>query len=151
MVHAGPKIYGRKALSDPQHDPQHDPQRLLRLSLGANAGFSFLSGMAFVLASSPLALAIGWTTSWVLVVLGVGLLGFSAGLGWLCSRETIPLAPATVIVWCDAAWVAVTIPFVFMVEIGRTGELAAIAFAYVVLGFSILQYLGIRRIRAESS
>jgi hypothetical protein len=38
-----------------------------------------------------------------------------------------------------------------MVEINRTGELAAIAFAYVVLGFSALQYLGIRRIRAESS
>ncbi len=132
-------------------DPQHDPQRLLRLSLVGNAGFSFLSGMAFALASSPLALAIRWTTSWGLVALGVGLLGFSAGLGWLCSRETIPLAPATVIVWCDAAWVAVTIPFVFMVEIGRTGELAAIAFAYVVLGFSVLQYLGIRRIRADSS
>jgi hypothetical protein len=108
-------------LSDPQHVPQDDPQRLLRLSLGGNAGFSFLSGMAFVLASSPLALAIGWTTSWVLVVLGVGLLGFSAGLGWLCSRETIPLAPAKVIVWCDAAWVAATIPFVFMVEMSRMG------------------------------
>jgi hypothetical protein len=119
--------------------------------LVGNAGFSFLSGMAFALASSPLALAIRWTTSWGLVALGVGLLGFSAGLGWLCSRETIPLAPATVIVWCDAAWVAVTIPFVFMVEISRTGELAAIAFAYVVLGFSVVQYLGIRRIRAESS
>jgi hypothetical protein len=38
-----------------------------------------------------------------------------------------------------------------MVEISRTGELAAIAFAYVVLGFSVVQYLGIRRIRAESS
>lgn len=131
-------------------NPQHDPSRLLRLSLGGNTGFSFLSGMAFVLASSPLALAIGWTTSWGLVALGVGLLGFSAGLGWLCSRETIPLAPAMVIVWCDAAWVAVTIPFVFLVEINRTGELAAIAFAYVVLGFSVVQYLGIRRIRAES-
>ena len=107
--------------------------------------------MAFVLASSPLALAIGWTTSWGLVALGVGLLGFSAGLGWLCSRETIPLAPAKAIVWCDAAWVAATIPFVFIVEMSRTGELAAIAIAYVVLGFSVVQYLGIRRIRAKSS
>jgi hypothetical protein len=132
-------------------DPQYDPQRLLRLSLRANTVFSFLSGIAFVLASSPLALAIGWTTSWVLVVLGVGLLGFSAGLGWLSSRETIPLGPANGIMWCGAAWVAVTIPLVFMGELSRTGELGAIAIAYVVLGFSVVQFLGIRRLRRLNS
>ena len=73
----------------------------------------------------------------------------STGVGTI--PETIPLATAKAIVWCDAAWAAVTIPFVFMVEISRTGELAAIGVAYVVLGFSVVQYLGIRRIRAESS
>lgn len=127
-------------------DAQSDPQRLLRLSLYGNAGFSFVAGMTFALASSPLSLAIGWQTSWVLVVLGVAGLVFSAGLLWLCSRDTIPLGPAKGIMWCDTAWVAVTIPLVFTGEINRTGELGAIAIAYVVLGFSVAQFLGIRRI-----
>ncbi len=57
----------------------------------------------------------------------------------LLSGELFPLSPATVIVWCDTAWVAVAIPVVFMVESSRTGDLAAIAFTYVVLGLSVLQ------------
>ncbi len=69
----------------------------------------------------------------------------------LLSGDHSPLAPAKVIVWCDAAWVAVTIPFVLMVEMSRTGELGAIVIAYVVLGFSVVQYLGIRRFRQLDS
>jgi hypothetical protein len=127
-------------------DTQSDPQRFLKLSLFWNAGFSFLSGMTFAFASSPLSLAIGWEPTWALVALGVSGLWFSAGLFWLCSRETTPLGPAKGIMWCNTAWVALTIPLVFMGEINRTGELGAIAIAHVVLGFSVTQFLGIRRI-----
>jgi hypothetical protein len=38
-----------------------------------------------------------------------------------------------------------------MVEMSRAGELGAIVIAYVVLGFSVVQYLGIRRFRQLDS
>ena len=127
--------------------PNSDPQRRLRMSLAGNAGFSVLSGLVFALGSSAVASAIRLTPSWILRVVGIGLLGFAASIGWLASRPTIFLPVAMTIVWCDLAWVAGTIPVVMAGVLSGTGNIAAVAVAAVVLSFALLQYLGIRRVR----
>lgn len=128
-------------------NPNSDCQRLLRVSLTANAVFSALSGLVFALGSFAVASAIGLTPSWILLVVGIGLLGFAARIGWLASRPTISLPGSMTIVWCDLAWVVGTIPVVVTEVLNGTGTIAALAIADTVVVFALLQYLGIRRAR----
>ena len=128
----------------------HDRQRLLRGSLAGNAAFSVVSGLTFALGSGAVAEAIGLAPAWILVAVGVGLLGFAANVGWLASRDEIPLAGAMTIVWGDLAWVVGTVPVVMSGVLNGTGNVAAIVIADVVLAFAVLQYLGIRRARRSA-
>ncbi len=130
-------------------NPDTDRQRLLRLSLAGNAVFSILSGLTFALGSSALASSFGLAPAWILLVVGIGLLGFAANVGWLASRPTIPLAGAMTIVFGDLAWVVGTIPLVMAGVLNGTGNIAAGVIADVVLAFALLQYLGVRRVRRQ--
>jgi len=125
----------------------NDRQRLLRNALRGNAVFSAFSGLTFALGAEPVAEAIGLADPRLLAVTGVQLLVFAALLLWAASRETLHLPTAMAIVWADLAWVAGTVPVVALDVLNRTGAIAAIAVADVVLAFAILQYLGVRRIR----
>ena len=54
---------------------------LLRRTLAANATVSALSGAAMIALSGPLDRFMGLGLSWLLIVIGVGLLGFAALIG----------------------------------------------------------------------
>ena len=125
----------------------NDRQALLRNSLRGNAAFSTLSGTLFLLFAGPLSEAIGLADSRVVGSVGLNLLGFAALLLFLASRETLHLGAATTVVFLDLAWVVGTVPVVALDLLNRTGAIAAVAIADVVLVFALLQYLGVRRIR----
>jgi len=127
----------------------NDRQRLLRRSLRGNGAFSTLSGLVFLLGAGPVADAIGLGDARILAVTGANLLGFAALLFYVASRETLHLPTAMAIVWLDLAWVGGTVPVVMLDVLNRTGALAAVAVADVVLVFALLQYLGVRRIRGR--
>jgi len=124
-----------------------DRRSLLRTSLQANATFSTLSGLVFLLAAERVAEAIGLADARLLLGTGLNLLGFAALLAYLASRPAIHLGLATAVVWADLAWVVGTIPVVALDLLNRTGTIAAVALADVVLAFALLQYLGIRHLR----
>lgn len=125
-----------------------DPRALLRNSLRANAAFSALSGLVLSLGASPVAEAIGLGDARILLAVGLGLLGFAGYVAFLASRPEIALGAAMAVVTADLAWVAGTGALVLLDVLSRTGATAAIVVADVVLLFALLQWLGVRRIRA---
>lgn len=136
-------------MNDPR--PTNDSQRLLRNALRANGAFSTLSGLTFTLGAGPVAAAIGLGDARLLAAVGLGLLGFAGYLAWVSSRPTIDLSTSMQIVFADLAWVVGTVPLVLMDVLSRTGTVAAVLVADMVLLFAILQFLGVRRIRGASS
>jgi len=125
-----------------------DRRSLLRTSLQANAIFSTLSGLVFLVGAERVAEGIGLGDARLLLATGLNLLGFAALLAYLGSRPAIHLGLAMAVVWADLAWVVGTIPVVALDLLNRTGAIAAVAIADVVLLFAVLQYLGIRRLRS---
>ena len=124
-------------------------QRFLRRSLLANAVFSVLSGLVFALGYSAVSSIIGLAPSWILLVVGVGLLGFAGSIAWLASRAVISVPAAMTVVWCDLGWVVGTVPLVLLGVLNATGNIVAGAVAGVVLAFGLLQYVGVRRVRRQ--
>lgn len=125
----------------------NDPQGLLRNSLRANCAFSTLSGLSFLFGAAAIAAAIGLGEARILLGLGVGLLGFAGYLAFVSSRPTLDLSVAMQIIAADLAWVVGTVPVVLLDVLNRSGVIAAIVIANVVLLLALLQYLGVRRIR----
>jgi len=128
-----------------------DPARPLRLALRANALFSSACALVFVLDSARVA---AWTgaPAPLLVVLGLGLLGFAALLS-ATSRRGDPMrlrSEAQIYCAADLGWVAGSIPVVAMGWLTPTGQAALAAVSAVVLGLAVAQWLGIGALRAPS-
>ena len=121
--------------------------RLLRLSLGANAFFSSLSGASMLVASKPLAALLGLGDPRLVLATGLNLLAFAALLGWLASRQQIKLGLAWAVVFADLLWVAGSAVLVPADVFSTAGNWIVAGLADVVLGFALIQTLGIRRIR----
>lgn len=128
-----------------------DRQRWLRNSLLGNAAFSTVSGLTFALAAGSVASLIGLDQSIPVRVVGVGLLGFAAIVGFVATRPEIDSRAAISIVVGDLSWVVGTVPLVMMDVLSADGIVAAIAIADIVLVFAGLQYYGVRRIRRSDS
>jgi hypothetical protein len=129
-------------------NPHGDPAALLRGSLRGNAAFSALSGLACLVAAGPLSVALGVPDPRWLAGLGVNLVAFAGLLGVLAARRPIHLPSTWIVVALDLLWVVGTVPLVLADGLTRTGNLVAVAVADVVLVLALLQYLGIRRLRA---
>lgn len=121
--------------------------RLLRSALRANAVFSALSGLGFLLFATSLSDAAGIGDPRVLQGLGPGLLAFAAALVWLSFRDVVSPAAARTVVGMDLAWVVGTVPVVLLDVLSHTGAIAAVIVADVVLVLALLQTAGIRRLR----
>ena len=124
-----------------------DKSNLLRNTLLINAGSSLLFGGAALAFADPLA---QWTgiASWILYVLGAGLVLFAADVAWTATRNPINPLFAKAIIAADVAWVVgsglslllfsgrLTVPGQWTIEL--------IAIAVAVL--AILQTVGLRRL-----
>ena len=123
---------------------------LLRRTLAVNAIFSGLSGAAMIVLSGPIDRFMGLGLSWLLIVVGVGLLGFAALIGVNLRRSQLNRAEAWLTVASDVSWVmgSAIIVFGFPDLLGTGGKWLVGLVAVAVADFALFQYLGLRRSRA---
>ena len=126
---------------------------LLRRALQGNAVFSTLSGAAFILGAKPIAAFLGPVPPAALVVVGLGLIGFAIMLTRNSMRDAINHTEAGLAVAGDLLWVlgsGAAVLYANALGLTRGGMWAVILVADVVLLFAILQFLGLRKLRAHT-
>ena len=119
---------------------------LLERALTANAWFSRFSGLALAVFSPWLADFAGVET-WVLVLVGLCLIGYSLWLGAVAARRPTNRTEAMVAIAGDEAWVvaAIVIIFVFPDALTTGGKLVLGLTTIVVALFATAQVIGLRR------
>jgi hypothetical protein len=129
--------------------PQADTRFLSRVLLG-NATFGLLSGLACLLWARPLANTLGIEPPLILSILGVALLLFAAELAWIATRMPDSRRIVQTIFVLDVAWVIASVlvllagwpPFTV------TGKWVVAGVADIIAIFALLEYIGLRRLRA---
>jgi hypothetical protein len=121
--------------------------RLLRRALRGNATFSAISGIAFLADGGPIAAFLGLKSPTSIVVLGVALLLFAAGLFWDTAQASINKRNARIIIALDVAWVIGSIALIALDPIGLTsaGKWAILVVADIVAALAVVEYVGLRR------
>jgi len=119
--------------------------RSLRNALRANAVFSGLSGLLIVILHSQVLLWLGLVEINIMV-LGVGLVLFSAYLFWMGSREQLDKSMVTGVIGGDWLWVvASAVLLVFKGEMFSTlGVFLVTDVALLVMVFAIWQQRGLK-------
>jgi uncharacterized membrane protein len=117
---------------------------LLRRALGANALFSASTGLLLTGAPDWTAALLGDVASWILRLIGVGLLLFAAFLVWVARRPTPPAAYAMLATGADLGWVAGSAVLLAFPVLSTTGGGLVAGVAGVVLVFALLQGAGLR-------
>ena len=124
-----------------------DKSNLLRNTLLINAGSSLLFGGAALAFADPLA---QWTgiASWILYVLGAGLVLFAADVAWTATRDPINPLFAKAIIAADVAWVAGSglSLLLFSDRLTTLGQWSIELIALAVAAFAVLQTVGLRRL-----
>lgn len=123
--------------------------RFLKTSLIANAIFSALSGLGFILFSRQATTFLGWVSPWLIIVIGVGLLGFSV----LVARAATTLNPETIktIILMDILWVVASAIFLLTSWLNPAAKWIVADLALVVALFAFLQFLGLQRSGIKNS
>ena len=122
--------------------------RFLRMSLRGNALFSTLSGIAFVLLSGTIAAILGDYPAGYVLAVGFQLLVFAGALAWLSSQAEISTPLTIGVIVADCLWVLGTGVVVYADFFTRQGNILLLGLADVVLLLAILQFLGVRRMKA---
>lgn len=125
------------------------PDHLLRRVLQANMVFSGLSGLLLAVGAGPLSRWLGIPAVWLLVVIGVGLLGFAWQLFQTAKQSPVDLRQANAILFMDIAWVigSALLLFTGWVSFTTAGWWAVLLVADAVAAFAIVEFVGIRRVR----
>jgi len=134
------------------------PDHLLRRTLYGNAVFSVLSGAALAVFAGSLARAsvaapatvLGLGLGTVILLLGIGVIGFGTVCWFIASRGRMPVALARIILWADIGWVAGSALLLAVAAQSLTGWGFAliIGLALVVADLAIFEWLGLRRMAA---
>lgn len=119
--------------------------RLLRVALLANASFSSLCALALFAAPAWISAALAQPPAWVLPGLGVGLLGFAAGLIWQARRPEPRLALALATVVADLMWLVGSGVLLALVELPSEGRALVLGVAAMVGLIAFAQLAGMRR------
>lgn len=114
----------------------------LKSILLANAMFSGMSGVVMVLGHSSLADFIGLSEPLALIIIGLGLIVFSAFLFWLKAKTNPPAGLVATVVIQDGLWVLGSVLILLFKPFGMNyaGHLLIGVVAVVVLGFAVLQW-----------
>jgi hypothetical protein len=121
----------------------------LRKALRANAIFSTISGIGFVLLSGPIADFLGLPgSSAAILILGIVIVAFAAGLFFITSREEIDRREALAVFVMDVAWVVISAVILLTGALSLTpaGSWAVLIVADMVAVFAIWEFVGIRRL-----
>lgn len=124
---------------------------LLRRSLQANAVFSGLSGLVLLFAAGPISSLLGINQRAILIAIGVGLVLYAAGLLRNAQRAVPDPKEASIAVAMDLAWVVGSGIVIALGILTAAGNWVVAIVADIVLLFAILQFVGIRRLRRQTS
>ena len=119
----------------------------LRKALMGNALFSTLSGLTILFAPGWVLRILGLSKDVSLPILGLGLLVFAATLLINARRQQVKTSDAWIAVLMDVAWVLGSYVLIFIVPFSTEGKWVVGLVAELVLGFAVLQFVGIRRIQ----
>ena len=122
-----------------------DNTSFLRRSLQLDGAASGLTGALLVLAAPAISRLIGLSAPGIARAVGVGLLIFAVALLWNASRPAPSLGEAVLAVALNAVWVVGSLVLIVDGPLTLLGAVAAVAAA--VLGFSVLEVIGLRRLR----
>jgi hypothetical protein len=122
------------------------PSMLLRRALLADAIFSGASALLLSLGAGAQAPLLDLPQA-LLRETGLFLIAYTALVGWLGTRPSIPRALVAIVVAGNAAWTIASVALLFSgwVTPNLLGEILVAAQAIVVGVFAELQYVGMRR------
>jgi hypothetical protein len=120
--------------------------RILRTALWIDSAACGAMGLSFALGSPALDGALGIPSGW-LAGLGVFLIAWAGGLGWLAARSRIPTAFAWTVVAGNTAWLLASVAAVAFGwwPLTTAGTAVVIAQAVAVVALIEAEYVGIRR------
>ena len=120
--------------------------QLLRRALLADAVFSGVSAVVMTLDAPALASLLNLPEA-LLRETGLFLIAYTALVGWLGTRTSIPKALVVIVVAGNAAWTLASIALLFSGAVGPNllGTIVIVAQAIATGVLAELQYLGLRR------
>ena len=124
-----------------------DNTTFLRRSLQLDGAASGLTGALLVLAAPPISRLIGLSAPGIARAVGVGLLIFAVALLWNARRPVPSRSEAVLAVALNAVWVVGSLILIVDAPLTLLGAGAVAAVAAAVLGFSVLEVIGLRRLR----
>ena len=121
--------------------------RLMRTALAINALFSGATGTVAATRADHLSTRLG-VEAWMLVGLGIGLIGFAVGVALIAGSGSPRRAIGVVV--ADIAWVAVALPIAITGpgSITGTGRGALAIVTAIVAGLAASQWVGVRRVES---
>ncbi|MFF3339960.1 hypothetical protein [Streptomyces flavidovirens] len=121
-----------------------DPQTMLRRFLALDAVVTTTNGLVYVAASGPVGRLLG-VGSGLLFGLGVFLVVFGAGVGYLASRREPATLPVKAVIEANLAWaVAGLVALALWFSPTTAGTFWIPMQAATVAGFAALQHLALR-------
>jgi hypothetical protein len=130
-----------------------EPSSLLRRSLQANAWFSGVSGLLFLLATQPIATFLGLENLWMIRVLGPGLLFYALWLGFISRRSTLDFREVWSAIALDGSWVISSAILLVgeLLPLTRSGMWAIGIVADMVACLAVLQMYALFKFRSALS
>lgn len=124
--------------------------RFVSRVLLSNATFGVVSALICLLWAQPLAVGLGLTQPVIVTVLGVGLLLFAAEVAWIAIRTPEDRRALTIIFALDVAWVIASAIILLggWLPLTPAGTWTIIVVADIVAVFAVLEFIGLRRMRA---
>jgi hypothetical protein len=122
------------------------PSQLLRRALLADAIFSGVAAVGLTLGAGAFAALLNLPEA-LLRESGLFLIAYTALVGWLGTRASVPKALVVLVVVGNAAWTLASIALLFsgVVSPNVLGELVVVAQAIATGVFAELQFIGMRR------
>ena len=126
----------------------------LKRALYANAIFSGISGLDFIIFNNQITNFLGWSTNWLIPVIGAGLILFAIFTVMVARADTPNPALVQTIIASDVAWIILSCVVIFLpatnlLALTTPGKWAVAILADIILVFAILQFIGLRRINKQ--
>jgi uncharacterized protein YjeT (DUF2065 family) len=122
------------------------PSQFLRRALLADAVFSGIAAVLFTVDAGALASLLDLPEA-LLRETGLFLIAYTALVGWLGTRASVPKALVMIVIAGNAAWTVASFALLFSgaVTPNLLGEIVVAAQAIATGAFAELQYIGLRR------
>ena len=119
----------------------------LRRSLQLDAIASGLTGALLLIGAGPVSAVIGLSSPAVARIIGVVLVMYAAALLWNARRASVSRGETLAAVVLNAAWVLGSIAVIELGLLSTLGNVAVGVVALAVLGFALLEIVGLRRLQ----